>query len=232
MSIIHVSSLKKSYGRKTVLDDINFEIAEGSVVGLLGPNGCGKTTLIKILTGLIKDHSGTVRIDNEEPGPYTKSIVAFLPDKSYLPDWMKPKDAIGYFSDFYADFDREKAEKMVRDFGLDENQRLKTMSKGQQEKLNLILVMCRKAKLYILDEPLGGLDPAARSFVLDLIFDNYAKDATVLISTHLIGDVERIFNRVLMISGGKLIVNSHVDEIREKGRSVEEVFKEVFSYAW
>ena len=232
MSIIHVSSLKKSYGRKTVLDDINFEIAEGSVVGLLGPNGCGKTTLIKILTGLIKDHTGTVRIDNEEPGPYTKSIVAYLPDKSYLPDWMKPKDAIAYFSDFYADFDKEKAEKMVRDFGLDENQRLKTMSKGQQEKINLILVMCRRAKLYILDEPLGGLDPAARSFVLDLIMNNYAKDATVLISTHLIGDVERIFNRVLMISGGKLIVNSHVDEIREKGRSVEEVFKEVFSYAW
>ncbi|MBQ7118115.1 MAG: ABC transporter ATP-binding protein [Clostridia bacterium] len=232
MSIIHVSSLKKSYGRKLVLDDINFEIAEGSVVGLLGPNGCGKTTLIKILTGLIKDHTGTVRIDNEEPGPYTKGIVAFLPDKSYLPDWMKPKDAIGYFSDFYADFDKEKAEKMVRDFGLDENQRLKTMSKGQQEKLNLILVMCRRAKLYILDEPLGGLDPAARSFVLDLIMNNYAKDSTVLISTHLIGDVERIFNRVLMISGGKLIVNSHVDEIREKGKSVEEVFKEVFSYAW
>lgn len=232
MSIIHVSSLKKSYGRKTVLDDINFEIAEGSVVGLLGPNGCGKTTLIKILTGLIKDHSGTVRIDNEEPGPYTKSIVAFLPDKSYLPDWMKPKDAIGYFSDFYADFDREKAEKMVRDFGLDENQRLKTMSKGQQEKLNLILVMCRRAKLYILDEPLGGLDPAARSAILDLIMTNYADNATVLISTHLISDVERIFNRVLMISQGKLIVNSHVDELREKGKTVDEVFKEVFSYAW
>ena len=131
-----------------------------------------------------------------------------------------------------ADFDREKAEKMVRDFGLDPSQRLKTMSKGQQEKLNLILVMCRRARLYILDEPLGGLDPAARSFVLDLIMNNYAKDATVLISTHLIGDVERIFDRVLMISGGRLIVNSHVDEIREKGKSVEEVFKEVFSYAW
>lgn len=232
MSIINVASLQKSYGRKVVLDDVNFEIEEGSIVGLLGPNGCGKTTLIKILTGLIKDHKGMVRIDNEEPGPYTKDIVAFLPDKSYLPDWMKPKDAIKYFSDFYKDFDKEKAEKMVKDFGLDENQRLKTMSKGQQEKINLILVMCRRAKLYILDEPLGGLDPAARSIVLDLIMNNYAKNATVLISTHLIGDVERIFNRVLMISGGKLIVNSHVDEIREKGKSVEEVFKEVFAYAW
>lgn len=232
MSIIKVSDLKKSYGKKVVLDDISFEIEEGSVVGLLGPNGCGKTTLIKILTGLIKDHKGMVRIDNEEPGAYTKSLVAFLPDKSYLPDWMTPRDAVRYFSDFYTDFDASKAEKMIRDFSLDEKQKVKTMSKGQLEKLNLILVMCRQARLYILDEPLGGLDPAARSFVLDLIMNNYAKNATVLISTHLIGDVERIFNRVLMINGGKLIVNSHVDEIREKGKSVEEVFKEVFAYAW
>ena len=231
-NIISVSGLSKSYGKKVVLDDISFDIEEGSIVGLLGPNGCGKTTLIKILTGLIKDHSGTVKISNEEPGAYTKSLVAFLPDTSYLPDWMKPKDAIGYFADFYEDFDKEKATRMVSDFGLDPNQRFKTMSKGQQEKLSLILVMCRRAKLYILDEPLGGLDPAARSAILDLIMNNYAQDAAVLLSTHLINDVERIFDRVLMISKGKVVVNSHINEIKEKDKTVEDVFKEVFSYAW
>ncbi len=232
MSIITVSSLNKSYGKKKVLEDVSFEIEEGAIVGLLGPNGCGKTTLIKILTGLIKDHTGTVRIDNEEPGPYTKSIVAYLPDRSAIPDWMRPLDAVNYFADFYKDFDKEKAMQMIKDFELDEKQKLKSMSKGQQERFNLILIMCRKAKLYILDEPLGGLDPATRGKVLDLILSNYAKNATVLISTHLIGDVERIFDRVLMISKGNVIVNSHVNELREKGKTVEEVFKEVFSYAW
>lgn len=231
-NIISVSGLSKSYGKKVVLDDISFDIEEGSIVGLLGPNGCGKTTLIKILTGLIKDHTGSVKVSNEDIGAYTKSLVAFLPDTSYLPDWMKPKDAIGYFADFYEDFDKEKATRMVTDFGLDPNQRFKTMSKGQQEKLSLILVMCRQAKLYILDEPLGGLDPAARSAILDLIMNNYAQDAAVLLSTHLINDVERIFDRVLMISKGKVVVNSHINEIKEKGQSVEDVFKEVFSYAW
>ena len=231
-NIINVIGLNKSYGKKVVLDNISFEIEEGSIVGLLGPNGCGKTTLIKILTGLIKDHTGTVKIANEEPGAYTKSLVAFLPDTSYLPDWMKPADAIQYFADFYEDFDKDKAVRMVTDFGLDPHQRFKTMSKGQQEKLSLILVMCRRAKLYILDEPLGGLDPAARGAILDLIMNNYAKDAAVLLSTHLINDVERIFDRVLMISQGKVVVNSHINEIKEKGQTVEEVFKEVFSYAW
>lgn len=231
-NIITVSSLKKSYGSKTVLDGVNFTAKPGQIIGLLGPNGCGKTTLIKILTGLIKDHSGAVKIDNEEPGAYTKSIVAYLPEKLYLPDWMRPTDAIAYFADFYKDFDKAKADDMVIKFALDPKQRLKTMSKGQQEKLSLILVMCRKAKLYILDEPLGGVDPAARCKILDTIMNNYAENATVLLSTHLINDVEYIFDRVLMISGGKLIVDSCVDEIREKGRSVEDVFKEVFSYAW
>lgn len=231
-NIINVKGLRKAYGKKVVLDNISFEIEEGSIVGLLGPNGCGKTTLIKILTGLIKDHTGTVKIGNEEIGPETKNMVAFLPDTSYLPDWMKSGDAIEYFADFYEDFDKDKAVRMVTDFGLDPNQKFKTMSKGQQEKLSLILVMCRRAKLYILDEPLGGLDPAARSAILDLIMNNYAQNAAVLLSTHLINDVERIFDRVLMISKGQVVVNSHIGEIKEKGKTVEEVFKEVFSYAW
>lgn len=230
--LITVEDLHKSYGSKTVLDGVSFTAAPGQIIGLLGPNGCGKTTLIKILTGLIKDHTGTVRINNEEPGAYTKSIVAYLPEKTYLPDWMRPVDAIGYFSDFYKDFDKDKAVEMVSRFGLDMKQRVKTMSKGQQEKLRLLLVICRNAQLFILDEPLGGVDPAARAKILDLILENRAASSTVLISTHLISDVEYIFDRVLMINEGHLIVNKHVNELRESGKSVEEVFKEVFSYAW
>ena len=229
---VKVEYLFKSYGKKTVLDGISFELKAGEIVGLLGPNGSGKTTLIKILTGLIKDHKGSVLIDGAAPGVHTKEIVAFLPDKSYLPDWMKPTDAIDYFADFYKDFDKAKATEMMQRFGVDMNQRLKTMSKGQQEKVNLILVICRKAKVYILDEPLGGLDPASRSAILDFILENYSKDATMLLSTHLVNDVERVFNRVLMINNGSLVVNMPVEEIRETGKSVEDVFKEVFAYVW
>ena len=230
--IIKTDGLYKSYGKKSVLEGISFSLQPGEIVGLLGPNGSGKTTLIKILTGLIKDHKGIVEIDGEAPGVHTKSVVAFLPDKSYLPDWMKPTDAIAYFADFYKDFDKEKASAMMQRFGVDMNQRLKTMSKGQQEKVNLILVICRRAKVYILDEPLGGLDPASRSAILDFILENYSKDATILLSTHLVNDVERIFNRVLMINNGNLVVNAPIEKIRETGKSVEDVFKEVFAYVW
>lgn len=230
--MITVASLKKSYGNNLVLDNINLKIPEGSVVGLLGPNGCGKTTLLKILAGLIKDYEGTVKINNDPIGVETKEIVAFLPDSSYLPGWMKPTDAISYFADFYKDFDKEKALSMIKSFNLDPKQKIKTMSKGQQEKLCLILVLCRRAKLYILDEPLGGLDPSSRAAVLDLIMKSYAKNSTVLISTHLINDVEKIFNRVLMISNGQLVVNAHVDELRKHEKTVQQVFMEVFPYVW
>ena len=230
--IIKIENLKKSYGKKVVLDGISLSLGENQIIGLLGPNGCGKTTLIKTLTGLIKDYEGSILIDGEKPGVHSKSIIAYLPEKSYLPDWMRPVDALKYFADFYEDFDTAKAEKMIRDFDLDMKQKIKTMSKGQQEKISLILVMSRRAKLYILDEPLGGVDPAARDAILSLIMNNYAEHSTVLMSTHLIHDIEPVLDRALMISRGKLVLNADVEKIKQEGRTVEDIFKEVFAYAW
>lgn len=230
--IIKVSGLKKAYGRHTVLDDVNFTLGRNQIIGLLGPNGCGKTTLIKTLTGLIKDYEGEVLIDGEAPGVSTKAKIAYLPEVSYLPDWMTPVDAVRYFSDFYEDFDFLKAERMIKDFGLDRKQKIKTMSKGQKEKISLVLVMCRKAQLYILDEPLGGVDPAAREQILDLIMKNYAEKSTVLMSTHLIHDIEPVLDRALMISNGRVVLNETVENIKNSGKTVEDIFKEVFAYAW
>ncbi len=230
--IISIKDLKKSYGKNLVLDGVNLNLVKNQIIGLLGPNGCGKTTLIKTMTGLIKDYEGEILIDGQKPGVHTKSIIAYLPEKSYLPDWMRPVDAIKYFSDFYKDFDSVKAERMMNDFMLDRKQKIKTMSKGQQEKISLILVMCRRAQLYILDEPLGGVDPAAREAILDLIMKNYSENATVLMSTHLIHDIEPVLDRALMISQGKVVLNESVENIKNDGKTVEDIFKEVFAYAW
>ena len=230
--IIEVKGLEKSYGRNQVLRGVNLSYEEGQIIGLLGPNGCGKTSLIKILTGLIHDYEGEVLINGQTPGIYTKSITAYLPERTYLPEWMKAKDAIDYFQDFFADFDKAKATDMLNHFRLDPNQKIKTMSKGMQEKLQLLIVMSRAAKLYCLDEPLGGVDPATRSGILDIIMNNYAQKSTVLISTHLINDVERIFNSVLMIGEGQVKLDASMNEIRESGKSVEGIFKEVFSFGW
>ncbi len=230
--IIEVSGLRKSYGHNEVLCGLDLSYKQGQVIGLLGPNGCGKTTLIKILTGLIHDYEGKVLIDGKAPGVYTKSITAYLPERTYLAEWMTPKDAINYFNDFFSDFDKVKATEMLNRFRLDPEQKIKTMSKGMQEKLQLLLVMSRASKLYCLDEPLGGVDPATRSAILDVIMNNYADKATVLISTHLINDVERIFDSVLMIGEGKIRLNASIGQISNSGRSVEDIFKEVFHFGW
>ncbi|HEY5583954.1 MAG TPA: ABC transporter ATP-binding protein [Ruminiclostridium sp.] len=227
--IIEISSLQKKYGSKTVLDNISLSFEKGTIVGLLGPNGCGKTSLIKIIAGLINDYRGKVTIDGNIPNEYTKSLISYLPEKTYLSENNKAEYALDFFEDFYADFDRKKAEEMFKQFKLDPQQKIKSMSKGMQEKVQLILVMSRKAKVYLLDEPLGGLDPASRKAMLDIILNNYSEDSLVLLSTHLINDVERIFDRVIMIGESKVLIDDTVDNIRQTtGKSVEGLFEEVF----
>ncbi len=230
--IMSVKNLSKAYGSHQVLSNVSFDFEGGQIIGLLGPNGSGKTSLIKILTGLIHDYEGDVRIDGDKPGVVTKAKVAYLPERTYLADWMRSIDAINFMADFYKDFDREKAVRMLETFQLPLKQKIKTMSKGMQEKLQLLLVLSRNAKLYVLDEPLGGVDPAARAFILDTIMKNHPEGSTILISTHLIYDVEKIFNSVLMIGRGQVLVKGKVDEITADGKTIEDLFKEVFGYAW
>lgn len=229
-NLVQITHLNKAYDRTQVLSDFNLSIAPGKIVGLLGPNGCGKTTLMKVMAGLINDYRGEVLIDGQSPGIHTKSIISYLPEKTYLADWMRANDAIAMFTDFYADFDKNKALELLKRFHLEPSQKLKSMSKGMQEKLQLILVMSRAARLYILDEPLSGVDSAARASILDIILKNYNEDASLILSTHLIYDVERIFDEVILMGYGKIILQDTVDGIREKtGKSVDEVFREVFS---
>ena len=230
-TLLKVRNLKKSYGKHQVLNGVSFDVPAGKIVGLLGPNGCGKTSMIKSIVGLINDYEGTIAINGKAPGVESKAIVAYLPEKNYLAPWMTPKNAINYMADFYKNFDKEKALSMARTFDLDLTQKIKTMSKGQQEKLQLILVMCRKADLYILDEPLGGVDLVSREFILDTIMKNHSENSTILLSTHLIYDIERVLDRVIMVKGGELVVNTEVEKITATGKSVEDLFREVFSYA-
>ena len=229
-TLLKVRDLKKSYGDHAVLKGVSYDIEQGKIVGLLGPNGCGKTSMIKSIVGLINDYEGKILINGKEPGVESKKIIAYLPEKNYLPNWMTPKSAIKYMADFYDNFDMQKALDMAARFELPMKQKIKTMSKGQQEKLQLLLVMSRKADLYILDEPLGGVDLVSREFILDTIMKNHAENSTILLSTHLIYDIEKVLDRVLMVKDGKLVVNTDVSRITADGKTVEDLFREVFSY--
>lgn len=227
-ALLQVKDLKKSYGDHQVLNGINFKINPGMIVGLLGPNGCGKTSMIKSIVGLINDYEGEILIEGEHPGVESKKAIAYLPEKNYLPAWMTPKSAIKYMADFYENFNKEKAYSMLKAFDLPENQKIKTMSKGMQEKVQLLLVMSREAKLYILDEPLGGVDPVARDFIMETIMKNRFENSSILLSTHLIYDIEGILDRVLMIKGGELEVDTDVKNVIDHNMTVEDLFKEVF----
>ncbi len=227
--ILECKNLTKKFGPKTALNNVNLSIAKGRIVGLLGPNASGKSTFIKLCNELLTPTSGNVFIEGVRPGVETKKIVSYLPEKTYLNDWMKVSEMVGFFKDFYGDFNTKKAYDMLEKLNINPNDRLKTMSKGTKEKVQLILVMSREARLYLLDEPIGGVDPAARDYILDTILSNYNENATVIISTHLISDIEKILDDIIFIRDGQVILTKTVDEIREEnGKSVDALFREVF----
>ena len=227
--IFECHNLIKKYDQFYALNHLNLRLERGQIVGLLGPNGSGKTTLIKLICGLLTPSSGTLTIGGLSPGVETKKIISYLPERTYLNSWMRVRDIVSYFKDFYNDFDDKKAYAMLADLTIDPSARLHTLSKGTKEKVQLILIMSRNAELYILDEPIGGVDPASRDYILQTIISNYNENATVLISTHLIADIEQILDRVVFIQNGQLLLNQTVDEIRtEHQKSVDAFFREVF----
>lgn len=231
MPVLECKQLSKSYGGTMALDHVDLTIEPGRIVGLLGPNGSGKSTLIKIANGLLVPSSGAITIDGKMPGKETKAIVSYLPERTYLSDWMTVVQLLDFFCDFYPDFDRNAAEHMLTALQISSKLRIKQMSKGTREKVQLVLVMSRKAKLYLLDEPIGGVDPATRDYILHTILTNYNEEASVVISTHLIADVENVLDDVIFINRGQVALQSSVDDIRsEKGCSVDELFREVFRY--
>ncbi len=229
MKMLECEELTKTYGKTCALDRINLSLESGRIVGLLGPNGSGKTTMIKLANGLLRPTSGKIRICGEEPGTVTKSLISYLPDKEYLPDWMRTDQLLNFYHDFYLDFDRERAEEMLKGLDIPANKSMKKMSKGTKEKVQLILTMSRRAKVYLLDEPIAGVDPAARDYILKTIINNYEENALVMISTHLIADVEQVLDEAVFIKNGHIVLHKSTDEIREEtGMSVDAYFREVF----
>lgn len=227
--IMECNNLYKKYGRKMALNNLNVTIRRGRIIGLLGPNGSGKTTLIKIANGLLTPTSGELLINGSAVGMKSKKSVSYLPDCITLPEWMKIRELIKFYSDFYEDFNVEKAYNMLKSLGVNADDKFKALSKGNKEKVQLILVMSREAELYLLDEPMGGVDPATRDYILNTIISNYSQNSTVIISTHLISDVEQILDEVIFINQGEIVMEDMVDNIRDKqGKSVDTLFREVF----
>lgn len=228
-TLIQIQGLSKSYGKKQVLKNVNLSLDSGKIIGLLGPNGSGKTTLIKILNGLLKDYQGDITIDQQNIGVHSKEIISYLPDEPYFENWQTTRDALNIFKDMYQDFDMDKALSLMKRMSLETNVKIKELSKGMKEKFQLVLVMSRKAKIYILDEPIGGVDPAARDLILELILNNYAEDSTVILSTHLISDIEKIFDEVIFIKDGVIVLHEDTEELRSrKQASIDEIFREEF----
>ena len=229
MELLKIKDLNKKYDDKYVLKDINLNLSSGKIIGLLGKNGAGKTTLIKLINDLLTPTSGEILIKGNPVGVETKKIISYLPERTYLNKQMKVKEILNYFKDFYDNFDVQKAKKLLKDLDLDENQGLSKMSKGMQEKVQLVLVMSREADLYILDEPLGGVDPATRDYILDTILSNFNENASIIISTHLISDIERILDEVVFIDKGRIALQSDTDELRTKENgSIDEIFRRMF----
>ena len=229
MSLLKINSLSKSFDGKKILDNVNLEIQEGKIVGLLGKNGAGKTTLIKLINDLLTIDHGEILFKNKKIGVYSKEHISYLPERTYLDKSMKISDVINYFSEFYKDFDKEKAYRLLSNLNLDSESRIIKMSKGMQEKLQLILVMSRESELYILDEPLRGVDPATRDYILDTILSNFKEGSSILISTHLISDVERILDEVVFIDDGKIVLTSSADDLRKKEKSsIDDIFRRMF----
>ena len=229
MKLLEIKKLNKSFDNKKILTDINLSISRGKIVGLLGKNGAGKSTLIKLINDLLTPSSGEILVKGREIGVESKKVISYLPERTYLNKQMKVSEIIELFKDFYQDFDEDKAIRLLKDLDLDINQSLTKMSKGMQEKVQLVLVMSRKADLYILDEPLGGVDPATRDYILDTILSNFNENASVIISTHLISDIERILDEVIFIDKGKIVLKSDADKLRNKEKaSIDEIFRRMF----
>lgn len=228
-SIVECKNVLKKYGNKVALYDFSLSVKRGRIIGLLGSNGSGKTTLIKLIAGLLTPMCGEIKVDGKPVGIETKKIISYLPERTYLNSDLTVNEAVQFFSDFYKDFSVEKAEKMISELGISKRERIRSMSKGMREKLQLILVMSREAELYLLDEPMGGVDPAARDFIIKTIIGNYSENSTVIISTHLISDVENLLDEAIFIKNGELYLHKAIDEIREEyGKSVDELFREVY----